>query len=165
MVSTLLLLLLSFFKNTAFTTGAELQKTTQILPKSLLLLYGRFLSRQQNPPKFKEKLTNYNNIKNSKATEIRKTVSDVQSRRRCRGKPTSMIISCAKSKAITSPPQPSSATTAAFGPRALLSLRSSSLFFFSFFSFLFSWCLQIVLCGLMGFMPNSPIWSFFFSSY
>ena len=133
MVSTLLLLLLSFFKNTAFTTGAGLQKTTQILPKSLLLLYSRFLSRQQNPPKFKEKLTNYNNIKNSKATEIRKTVSDVQSRRRrrrCRGKPMSMIISCAKSKAITSPPQPSSATTAAFGPRALLSLRSSSHFFF-----------------------------------
>ena len=72
MVSTLLLLLLSFFKNIAFTTGAELQKTTQILPKSLLLLYGRFLSRQQNPPKFKEKLSNYNNIKNLQSNRDKK---------------------------------------------------------------------------------------------
>ena len=60
--------------------------------------------------------------------------------KRCRGKPTLMIIWCATSRVSISPPRPSSATTAASGPRAPPSLRSSlslslslSLNFFRFF--------------------------------
>ena len=62
--------------------------------------------------------------------------------KRCRGKPTLMIIWCATSRVSISPPRPSSAMTAASGPRAPPSLRSSlslslslSKFFQIFFGF------------------------------
>ena len=64
--------------------------------------------------------------------------------KRCRGKPTLMIIWCATSRVSISPPRPSSATTAASGLRAPPSLRSSSSlslslskFFSDFFGFVF----------------------------
>ena len=61
----------------------------------------------------------------------KKNRSQNPKQRRCRGKRTWMSTWCAKSKATTSPPPQSSATTAVSGPRAPTSLR-----FFIFFVFI-----------------------------
>ena len=91
--------------------------------------------------------------------------------KRCRGKPTLMIIWCATSRVSISPPRPSSATTAASGLRAPPSLRSSSSlslslskFFSDFFGFDFqnsvrSGCFSCSIFIFLNFFSFFFYWS------
>ena len=93
--------------------------------------------------------------------------------KRCRGKLTLMIIWCATSRVSISPPRPSSAMTAASGPRAPPSLRSSlslslslslSKFFQIFFGFDFqnsvrSGCFSCSIFIFLNFFLKFFYWS------